>query len=719
MATDNLNTDSTLVTLPHQGCSTAHALPVRRVAAADFLALGIVLLVTVGVLGKDIAVGGPRHGDSAVHAMDGVLIHDWVRAGAKAWVSPISFAEAQYAHYPSLGIGRHYPPGFAVVEAGFFAVFGISIFSARLCVLFFGLIAAVGTYTFMRSLRTIPVEPGRPSRSGETTKQKVEPVGGPPMAASSPGQATGPPDRATSALAAIILITMPAMTLWGRQTKLEVPVLAVLIWGAVAFIWYLRRTSWGRLAVLLSVALLALAFRQTGVFLLGAISLTLTVCALWRTVRWAHCLCAIAVSVTALGLLVLSLDTHGAQLTFGEGGAASTDPSPWGFLANLGPLTFYMTCIPGQVGIMVLLAAGIGLAGAIRKAVGGPRRARVPSRMGAPSFAAYVFSGFTVDSEPGARATGTPNHPALALGARKQPADRETSPRNTPNTYFAAGEGRGKDKIAKPSPNVSVPHPCFARMGHPRDYLHVQCLFLSCWVLTSYLMLSLGSYKNPRFFVVGLFPFAVWAALGASRLMDVLPGKRVRLAACALVGAVLGTVALSRPVEHRPDYGNVVLASRDRIESRPVLFSGVRDGDFVLALRQHIPWRRALVIRASKLLYTCSAYPDRDFVSHVGSPEELAELMERFAFEYVFVERENKLGVAQDALLRDYLARAGMYRRIASHSLRSDPIPSYRDVTIDVYEALEPRPRTVKYFDIPLPRVGRMIRVDLEDWADS
>ena len=46
-----------------------------------------------------------------------------------------------------------------------------------------------------------------------------------------------------------------------------------------------------------------------------------------------------------------------------------------------------------------------------------------------------MFSGFKVDSEPGARATGRPNHPALALVARKQPADRETSHGNRLNTY--------------------------------------------------------------------------------------------------------------------------------------------------------------------------------------------------------------------------------------------------------------------------------------------
>ena len=50
-------------------------------------------IATAIVLGKDITVGGFRYGDSAVHAMDGVLIHDWVSAGpgraARSYSIPI------------------------------------------------------------------------------------------------------------------------------------------------------------------------------------------------------------------------------------------------------------------------------------------------------------------------------------------------------------------------------------------------------------------------------------------------------------------------------------------------------------------------------------------------------------------------------------------------------------------------------------------------------
>ena len=47
------------------------------------------LVATGFVLGKDISVGGLRDSDSAVHAMDGVLIHDWIAAGPSAWVEPM------------------------------------------------------------------------------------------------------------------------------------------------------------------------------------------------------------------------------------------------------------------------------------------------------------------------------------------------------------------------------------------------------------------------------------------------------------------------------------------------------------------------------------------------------------------------------------------------------------------------------------------------------
>ena len=50
---------------------------------------------------------------------------------------------------------------------------------------------------------------------------------------------------------------------------------------------------------------------------------------------------------------------------------------------------------------------------------------------------------------------------------------------------------------------------------------------------------------------------------------------------------------------------------------------------------------------------------------------------------------------------------------MAVHPLPAEPTPSYRDVTIDVYQATNPKTRVAKYFDIYLPNAARTIRVDL------
>ncbi len=118
------------------------ATPNRSAAShRDGMVCAILVVVAAVVFGRGITVGGMRYTDASSHAMDGLLIHDWFLAGPSAWVAPVEFAMRQYAHYPALGIGRVYPPGFAIVESVFFALFGVSAISARLCTLSFGIAA--------------------------------------------------------------------------------------------------------------------------------------------------------------------------------------------------------------------------------------------------------------------------------------------------------------------------------------------------------------------------------------------------------------------------------------------------------------------------------------------------------------------------------------------------------------------------------------------------
>ncbi len=543
-------------------CKRGPSTPAARAGGTDILLVGLLCLATAVVFGKSITLDGLRDVDSAAHAMDGVLIHDWVAAGPAVWLDPIEFAERQYGHYPTLGIGRHYPPGFAIVEAAFFGVLGISAVTARLCVLLFGVAAAVGTYVFVRPLA----------------------------------------GRIAATFAALILITMPAATVWGRQVMLEVPTVAVLVWGAVALSWYLRSPTGYRLGVLTVVALSAVVFKQTGVFLVCAIGATLFLRAIFGRARLSHGAIAVAVAVGTLALVVLSFDEACAKTLSGYDVFADR----WGF----GALTFYLATLPEQTGTIVLILAGFGL-----------------------------------------------------LLSRRLPA--------------------------------------------------AEAIFLVSWLAISYVMVMSASLKTPRFFFVGLFPLAVWGGLCMSRVLTLLPAGRLRPIVSATVALLFCAVGLAHPVGHAPDYGTVVAANRDKLQDQVVLFSGLRDGDFAFAARQHLDWHGTTVIRGSKLFYTCTAGPDLDLVSYVLEPDDLIKRMRSFAFAYVFVERENHVGTAEDDWLRDYLSTGDDYRLVETYPFQAVVHDRPARITIDVYELAAPLTRTVDYFDIPMPRTGSPIRVDL------
>ncbi|MDO8632481.1 MAG: glycosyltransferase family 39 protein, partial [Phycisphaerales bacterium] len=353
-------------------------------------------------------------------------------AGPKAWTTPMLFAERQYGHYPTLGIGKHYPPGFAVVEAVFFVVFGVSEASARLCVAFFGVLAAAGVYAFVRTIA----------------------------------------DRLAAMLAALLMIAIPATTHWGRQAMLEIPTLAVLTWSAVAFSWYLRQRTWRRFAVMAGAALLTILFKQTAVFLICAIAMALT----WSSVRgrgpWSHAVCAVVLGLSALGLMLVGLDDLCLKTVSGY----DTFADRWGWSS----LTFYLRTLPEQTGMIVL--------------------------------------------------------PAAALGALL------TARRMSDHWWL-----------------------------------------LAAWLFTSYVMVTVASLKTPRFFYVGLFPLVVGAAFGAARCVRLVPSARLRAATAVIGCACIACAGFARPVPDGPDFGAMVTANRERIEGKVVLFSGLRDGDFIFA----------------------------------------------------------------------------------------------------------------------------------------
>ena len=90
----------------------------------------------------------PVDTDAARHAMNGVFIHDLLASGRL--LHPIEYGKEYYGRLPALSMPYH-PPFFPGVEALFYFVFGVRLFSARLAVAL-----AVGTCSLLlyRMVRT-------------------------------------------------------------------------------------------------------------------------------------------------------------------------------------------------------------------------------------------------------------------------------------------------------------------------------------------------------------------------------------------------------------------------------------------------------------------------------------------------------------------------------------------------------------------------------------
>ena len=193
------------------------------------------LLLTLGVF--FLFETSPRAGDfwwsdAPRHAMDGAFYHDLARSLPLAHLK--QWAMEYYIQYPAVTV-LFYPPLFALVEAVFFGLFGMSHNTAQLTVSAFFLATAFGTYYLTRRW-----------------------VG-----------------RVAALSTALLFIGSPAIALWGRQVMLEIPAFAFLIWGSYFFFCYLD-SSRARDLYLVAVFLLAAIYtKQSTIFIAPVYLLTL------------------------------------------------------------------------------------------------------------------------------------------------------------------------------------------------------------------------------------------------------------------------------------------------------------------------------------------------------------------------------------------------------------------------------------------------------------
>jgi 4-amino-4-deoxy-L-arabinose transferase-like glycosyltransferase len=179
----------------------------------------------------------PRAGDfwwsdSPRHAMDGVFYYDLARSMPLTHMK--QWAMDYYIQYPAITV-LFYPPLFALVEAVFFSLLGVSHNTAQLTVSAFLLSAAFGAYFLTRRWL----------------------------------------GRVAAFSTALLFIGSPAIALWGRQVMLEIPAFAFLIWGSYFFFRYLDSAKARDLYLVTGFVLAAIYTKQPVVFIAPVYLLTL------------------------------------------------------------------------------------------------------------------------------------------------------------------------------------------------------------------------------------------------------------------------------------------------------------------------------------------------------------------------------------------------------------------------------------------------------------
>ncbi len=206
--------------------------PLSESRWGDLACLALLAVAVVLLFKTSPTQGDFWWSDAPRHAMDGAFYYDMARAlpihHLKQW------AIDYYLQYPAV-TALTYPPLFALVEALFFSIFGISHPTAQLTVAFFLLLTAYGAYFLARRWM----------------------------------------NRVAALATALLFIGTPVMALWGRQVMLEIPTFAFLLWSSYFFFLYLDS---GKPRNLYFTALLVLAAadtKQPAIFILPAYLLTL------------------------------------------------------------------------------------------------------------------------------------------------------------------------------------------------------------------------------------------------------------------------------------------------------------------------------------------------------------------------------------------------------------------------------------------------------------
>lgn len=241
--------------------------------AKGFLFPFFLIVVTSILTIHNITLGEFWWADESRHAMDGVFWMDIIKDLSS--FDLYRYTEIYFAKYPALGL-TWYPPGFALIEAVFFGIFGISEIIARLSIVFLTLLSIIFLYNLIK-------------------KNYNELV---------------------AFLTCLVFITTPIVVKWAKSVMLELPAIALVILSCYFFFNYFVLNKKGHIYYLTLALICALYIKQTTGFIFPLFFSFLLIQKQYKRLFNRHVLiCAILFTVMIIPLIIWTLKFGGVGLT--------------------------------------------------------------------------------------------------------------------------------------------------------------------------------------------------------------------------------------------------------------------------------------------------------------------------------------------------------------------------------------------------------------------
>jgi dolichyl-phosphate-mannose-protein mannosyltransferase len=280
--------------------------PARRRFLLLLLSLALVTAVLLGGIHKGEF---SENVDETVHAATGLYVASFLHDLPLR--HPIQYTYRYYAQYPSLGIIM-YPPGFYIAEGFAFFVFGPSVLTARLTMLFFALF---GLYFWFNLVKELD-------------------------------------DEYTAALSTVLLAFLPSVLQYEKTVMLDIPLMAFCLAASYFWIVYLRRGLSRHLYWFAAFLCLAFLTKHHAIYLLLWCPITLVAQKKWdRILNWRAVAVAAVCVLLVTPVYVLQIVMN-PSLALNVKGTSANSTMEWGY---------YWSKLPELVGWGALVLSIVGI----------------------------------------------------------------------------------------------------------------------------------------------------------------------------------------------------------------------------------------------------------------------------------------------------------------------------------------------------------------------